>query len=182
MILTENHIDVRKINQLIGKPVQFNWTKPKTIGGPGLFLKKFVNKTGGVGKLQLDSKCNFERRTDGILLYSNFSKTKALVPIPNIEVLELKIVRGKEEINPTPLYPMWILMKMGVSVLKARYLGLRRHQYSIEQMELSLKTISYEMDFVSNGFLFERQLDFLQSLGWGNKLVVEKRASSKIGV
>jgi len=87
--------------------------------------------------------------------------------------MELKIIRGKEFINPTPLYPMWVLMKLGVSILKARYFGLR--QYHIEQMQLSLRTTDYEMDFIANGFLFERQLEFLQSLDIGDKLVVKKK-------
>ena len=176
MILTEKHIDHRKINQLVGEPIKLDWKKPKTIGGPGLHLKSFKNKTGGIERLKLDSKCNFEKRTNGLLLYSSISNKQTLVPIPNRDILELKIVRGKEYINPTPLYPMWILMKLGVSVLKARYFGLR--QYHIEQMELSLRTMDYEMDFIANGFLFERQLDFLQGLDIGNKLVVVKKAST----
>ncbi|WP_420603006.1 hypothetical protein [Flagellimonas sp.] len=175
MIFSEKHIDSQKINQLIGKPVQVEWLKPRTSGGPGLFLKRFVDKTGSSEKLQLDSKCNFEKRRNGLLLYTNFSNKRTLIPLPYNDILELKIVRGKEEINPTPLYPMWILMKLGVSILKARYFGLRRHQYSIEQMELSLNTRNYEMDFVANGFLFERQLDFLQSLDLENKLVVMRK-------
>jgi len=178
MILTEEHIDHRKVNQLVGKPVRFDWRKPKTIGGPGLFLKRFVDKSDGIEKLQLDSKCNFEKRTDGLLLHTNFSGKKALVLINLSDILELKIVRGEEKINPIPLYPMWILMKLGVSVLIARYFGLQRSQYSIELMQLNLKTRNYEMDFIANGFLFERQLKFLESLELGEKLVVVEKAST----
>ncbi|WP_340155929.1 hypothetical protein [uncultured Winogradskyella sp.] len=177
MILTEKHIDERKIIQLVGQEIKFDWRKRTTVGGTGLFLKSFENKTDGFEKLKVDSKCNFEKRTNGLLLHSNFSNKRTLIPIPAKEIQEIKIVRGKEGINPTPLYPMWILMKLGVSVLQARYFGLTRHQYSIEQMELSLKTKDYEMDFVANGFLFERKLEFLKSLELADKLVVVKKAS-----
>ena len=177
MILTEKHIDDRKISQLVGQEISQKLTKPKLIGGPGLFLKSFVNKTGGQETLKLDSKCNFEKRTSGILIHSNFSNKRTLIAIPEKDILELKIVRGKEEIKPIPLYPMWILMKLGVSVLKARYFGLRKGQYSIGQMELKLKTKDYEMDFITNGFLFERKLEFLKTLGLETKLVVEKAST-----
>ena len=178
MILTEEHIDDRKIDQLVGQQISLDWKKPKTTGGPGLFLKSFENKTGGLEKLELDSKCNFEKRTNGLLLHSNYSNKRTLIPIPKNDILELVIVRGKEEINPIPFYPMWILLKLGVSVLKARYFGLRLHQYSIEQMELKLKTTDYEMGFIANGFLFERKLAFLKSLELENRLVVKKKAST----
>lgn len=176
MIFTEKNIDNRKINQLVGKPIRIGRSKPKMIGGSGLFLKRFVNKTDETEKLKLDSRCNFEKRTKGLLIHINFSNKRTLIPLHFNDILELKIVRGKEEIDPTPFYPMWILMRLGVSVLKARYFGLRKHQYFIEQMELSLYTKNYEMDFVANGFLFERQLNFLQSLDLGNKLIVVKKS------
>ena len=174
MILTEEHIEERKIEQSIGEQIKPCWTKPKPNGGPGLYLKSFKNKTGGIDKLKLDSKCNFEKRTSGLLLHSNFSNKRALIPIPEKDIIELKIVRGKEEINPVPLYPMWVLMKLGVSVLTARYFAMRANQYSIRQMKLSITTKDYDMGFIANGFLFERQLDFLQTLEIGNKLVVGK--------
>lgn len=177
MIFTEKNIDERKINKLVGQPIRQDWIKPKNIGGPGLFLTKFVNKTNGLETLRLESKCNFEKRTHGLLLHTNNSSQRTLIPLPYDEILELKIIRGKEEINPIPLYPMWILMKFGVSVLKARYFGLRKRQYSIKQMELNLTTEDFEMDFIANGFLFERQLEFLQGLDLENKLVVEETSS-----
>ncbi len=40
-----------------------------------------------------------------------------------------------------------------------------------------LQTEDFEMDFIANGFLFERQLDFLQDLDLGSKLVVEETSS-----
>ena len=180
MILTEKNIDDRKINQYVGKEINQRFSKPKLVGGPGLFLKSFVNKTGGQETLKLNSKYNFEKRTSGILIHSNYSNKRTLIAIPKKDILELKIVRGKEEIKPIPLYPMWILMKLGMSVLKARYFGLRLGQYSIGQMELKLKTTDYEMDFVANGFLYERKLEFLKKLELGTKLIVrEKPAPNK---
>ncbi|TAI46954.1 hypothetical protein [Flagellimonas allohymeniacidonis] len=179
MILTEENIDDRKIEQLVGESIKLNWRKPEAKGGPGLFLKSFINKSGGFESIPIDSKCNLEKRINGLLLHTNFSNKIALIPIPKDDILEIKITRGKEEINPTPFYPMWILMKLGVSVLKARYFGLRMNQYSIGPMELNITARNYEMDFVANGFLFERQLDFLKGLDLGDKLNVILKGKGK---
>ncbi|MEL6916587.1 MAG: hypothetical protein AAFO99_02530 [Bacteroidota bacterium] len=173
MILKEKHIDDRQINQRVGEPVRVDWTKPKTIGGPGLFLKKFVNKTGRFEKIQLDSKCNFEKRTDGLLIHTNFSNKRALVPIASPDILELKIVRGKERINPLFPYPMWFLLKLGVSILYARYFRFRAWEYAIEPMEFKLSTKEYDFEFIGNGFDFERKQDFLKKLDLGDLLKTE---------
>lgn len=173
MILTEKHIDNRKISSLVGPPIPQKWTKLKTIGGPGLFLKKFVNKTGGSQKLKLDSRCNLEKRPKGLLVHTNHSNKRTLIPLPFDDILQLKIVRGKEFINPRPLYPMWILMKLGVSVLKARYLAFRVREYAIDPTEFQLCSKNYDFKFMGNGFDFERMLEFLQSLPLEDKLIIK---------
>lgn len=178
MILTEKHIDDRKINQLVGKPIRLDWTKPKIIGGPGLFLKKFVDKSGGTEKLKLDSKCNFEKRTEGLLLHTNYSNNRTLVPLPYADILELKIVRGNERINPIFPYPMWFLLKLGVSILYARYFRFRAGEYTIEPMEFKIVTKKYDFEFIGNGFDFERKQDFLKRLDLKEILKTEIKAST----
>jgi len=178
MILTEKNIDERKISKLIGKPISVGSKNPKIIGGPGLFLKSFVNKHNNSDLIRTDSKCNLEKRSNGLLLHTNFSNRRTLISIPQKDILEIRIVRGKEEIDPFFLSPMWILLKLGVSILYARYFRFRSHEYSIDQMELIILTTEYEMNFISNGYLFERQLKFLKSLNYGEKLKTERKAST----
>ena len=178
MIFTEQNIDERKINQLVGPAIQQEWIKPKTIGGPGLFLKKFVNKSGKTEKLKLDSKCNFEKRTEGLLLHTNYSNKRILIPLPFNDILELKITRGKEEIRTFFPYPMWILLKLGVSILYARYFRFRPWEYSIEPLEFKLSSKYYDFEFIGNGFDFERKLNFLNSLGLDDFLKTEIKAST----
>ncbi|MCT8341281.1 hypothetical protein MG296_14560 [Flavobacteriaceae bacterium TK19130] len=178
MILTGKQIDKRKINRLIGNPIVVDLKKPKPIGGPGLFIKSFENKTNSSESIEIDSKCNIEKRPDGILIHTSKSNRQTLIPIPTDDVLEIKIIRGKEQIDPFFLSPMWILLKMGVSVLYARYFRLRLYEYHIDQMELKLTTTDYEFDFIANGYLFERQLEFLKNLNYDKKLKVERKAST----
>ncbi len=68
---------------------------------------------------------------------------------------------------------MWILLKLGVPLSFTRYFRIFISEYLIDQMELSVKTTDYEMKFIANGYLFEKQLKFFESLNYGEKLKVE---------
>lgn len=177
MIITDKNIDERKINQLIGESISFNLKNPKSAGGPGLFLKSCVSKGSGEELIRTNSKCNLEKRTAGILLHTNISNKRTLIALPEKEIIEIKIIRGKEDIDPFFLSPMWIMLKLGVSILKARYFRMNCSEYSIDLMKLSLKSFYYEMDFVANGYLFESQLKFLEDLQYGEKLKVKRNDS-----
>lgn len=158
----------------IGKPAEIDLKKPKAIGSAGFFLKSFKMKNSESKSLKFESKCNFEKRTNGVLLRANYSNKLTAIPIPNENIIRITIKRGKENIDPFFMSPMWILLKLGVSKLYARYFRFRLHEYSIDQMELNIKTTDYEMDFIANGYLFERQLSFFENLNLGTKLETHK--------
>ncbi|MFY0602698.1 MAG: hypothetical protein JXQ93_02030 [Flavobacteriaceae bacterium] len=168
----------QSIIKQIGKPAEIDLRKPKAIGSTGFYLKSFKTKNTGTESLKLESKCNFEKRTSGILLRANFSNKLTAIPIPNEKIIGITLKRGKENIDPFFLSPMWILLKLGVSKLYARYFRFRLHEYSIDQMELNIETTDYEMEFIANGYLFERQLSFFENLNYGNKLITEIKAST----
>ncbi len=159
----------------IGKPAEIDFRKPKAVGSAGFYLKSFKAKNPESENLNLDSKCNFEKRTGGLLLRANYSNKLTAIPIPKESLIEITITRGKETIDPFFLSPMWILLKLRVSKLYARYFRFRLHEYSIDQMELNIKTTDYEMDLIANGYLFERQLNFFENLNFGNKLKIDDR-------
>ena len=162
----------------IGKPAEIDFRKPKAIGSAGLYLKSFKAKNPESENLKLDSKCNFEKRTNGILLRANYSNKLTAIPIPKESIIGITITRGKETIDPFFLSPMWILLKLGISKLYARYFKILISEYSIDQMELNLKTAEYEMDFIANGYLFERQQSFFENLNYENKLKTIIKAST----
>ena len=168
----------QSIIKLIGKPAEIDLRKLKAIGSTGFYLKSYKTKKNKTESMKLDSKCNFEKRTGGILLRANYSNKLTAIPIPKESIIEITITRGKETIDPFFLSPMWILLKLGVSKLYARYFKILISEYSIDQMELNLKTAEYEMDFIANGYLFERQLSFFENLNYGNKLKTEIKAST----
>jgi len=162
----------------VGKPAEIDFRKPKATGSAGFYLKSFKAKYFESENLKLDSKCNFEKRTNGLLLRANYSNKLTAIPIPKESVIGITITRGKETIDPFFLSPMRILLKLGVSKLYARYFRFRLHEYSIDQMELNVKTTEYEIDFIANGYLFERQLSFFEKLNYGNKIKMKIKAST----
>jgi len=162
----------RGINKQIGKPVKIDLRRPKAIGSAGFYLKSFKTKKKDLTLLKLDSRCNFEKRANGILLRANFSNILTEIPISKEDIISMTLKRGKENIEPFFLSPMWLLLKLGVSILYARYFRLRLHEYSIDQMELNINTTDYEMDFIANGYIFEEQLSFFKNLNYGNKLKI----------
>lgn len=162
----------------IGKPAEIDFRKPKAIGSAGFYLKSFKVKNPESENLKLGSKCNFEKRTGGLLLRANCSNKLNAIPIPKESIIRITVTRGKETIDPFFLSPMWILLKLGVSKLYSRYFRFRLHEYSCDQMELNVKTTEYEMDFIANGYLFERQLSFFEKLNYENKLKTIIKAST----
>lgn len=158
------------LTKLIGNPVIIDFKNPKPIGSTGYFLKSFTSKSSDSPDLKLNSKCNFEKRTRGILLRANYSNKMISIPIPNEEIIEITLERGVETIAPFFLSPMWIKLKFGVSIQKARYFRVRTHEYSIDEMRLGIKSTNYELELVANGYLFESQVVFFENLSFGKKL------------
>ncbi|TMM56083.1 hypothetical protein FEE95_15735 [Maribacter algarum] len=170
MILSEPDINYQKIDKLLGEPIRFNWRNPKTVGSPGLYLKSFIIKTEGFESIKIDSKCNFEKRTEGLIVHTNYSNKRSLILVTAREINEIIITKGKEKITPIPFYLMWILLKLGVSIRTARHFDLRGRQYSIQPMKLKIETSSYTIECIANGYLFERQQQFFKGLRYGNKI------------
>ncbi len=170
MILTEKEVNQYMIKKLIGEPNKFEWNKPKIIGSSSYFLKSFINKAENKEKLKIDSKSNFEKYSNGLLLRTSISNKLSLIPIPKSEIIRIELIRGIERVKPYPISLMRILLNFGVSKLTARYFRVNTSEYSIEYMKLIIDTETYKMEFIANGYLFEKQLDFFSNLNYGTKL------------
>lgn len=173
MILTEKNINERTIEKVIGKPTKIEWKKRKAIGSSSFFLKSFTKKNSSTDLIKEGSKCSFKKYSNGILLMSNLSNKLTAFTIKESEIESIKLIRGKESLEPITLSPMWFFLKLGVSKLTARYFRITLGEYSINEMKLNIETKNQIMKFTQNGYIFESQLDFFQSLNYGNKLIIE---------
>ena len=68
---------------------------------------------------------------------------------------------------------MWIMLKLGISKLIARYFRIVLREYSINEMKLKIETENQIMEFTQNGYIFERQLSFFKNLNYDEKLIIE---------
>jgi hypothetical protein len=166
-------MNLRTIEKVIGKPTKIDWKKPKVIGSSSFYLKSFKAKNNSAEFIKENSKCSFEKYSNGILLRSNLSNKLSALPIKESEIKYIKLIRGKESVEPLTLSPMWIMLKFGVSKLIARYFKIILGEYSIDEMKLKIETENQIMEFTQNGYIFERQLSFFKNLNYGEKLIIE---------
>jgi hypothetical protein len=179
MILKEKEINYHKLKRLIGEPIKSNLKDLKIIGTTSFFLKSFTNKKESVDTLKIDSKCNFELFDNGLLLRSNISNQLSAIPIRINDLINLKLIRGKEMINPFPLSPMWILLKLGVSILYARYFQIYKfNEYRIDEMKLIIETTDYRLKMIDNSYKFESQQKFFENLNYNDKITIDLNKAS----
>jgi len=139
MILTEKNIKEHKIEKVIGKPIKIDWKKPKAIGSSSFFLQSFTKKNNSNEFIKEYSKCIFQKYYKGIRLRSNLSNRQTVLAIKKTDIINVKLTRGKEYLSPIILSPMWILLKLGVSKITARYFKVRLSEYSIDEMKLRIE-------------------------------------------
>lgn len=174
MILEEKEINRNRLKKIIGEPVKVDFNKLLPIGTTSFFLKSFNGESNFNNTLKINSRCNFQLYEKGILLRSNFSNRLAALPIRFNEIAEIKLVRGKEFINPFPFSPMWILLKLGVSILHARHFNIfLLTEYRIEEMTLLKETIDFKLKLTGNGYAFERQKAFFENLNSHEKIIID---------
>ncbi|MBV7440271.1 hypothetical protein KRX57_02450 [Weeksellaceae bacterium TAE3-ERU29] len=168
MIIPKHTISDTRLTQLIGNPLKHKLTP---IGSGAFILKSFSNSSNNNDTLNINSRCNFEKREKGLLLYINYKNNLSLIPLPIDEIINITLKKGEEKINPRFLSFMWILLKIGVPISFARYFEYRSLEYSIKPTELSISTKKYNMTFISNGYKFEEQAQFFKSLKYRNILI-----------
>jgi len=173
MILKEKEITNHNLNRLIGEPIKTDLKNLKSVGTTSFYLKNFKNKKDQMDSLKIDSKGNFELFEKGLLLRLNHSNKLLAIPIQINDLVKIKLTRGRELINPFPLSPMWILLKLGVSILYSRYFQLWWfNEYRIDEMNLIIETTEYEIKMIANSYSFESQQRFFENLEYGDKITI----------
>ena len=174
MIYKASEIQEHQLNKLVGQSISFNLKELKVIGSSGLFLKSFINHGNPSNSLELNSKCNIENRINGIVIRSNHSNQQSVLPIPIDDIIEIKLKKGYENIDLNPFSLGYILQKIGLPLRYARYFAMSRYfyHYTIDPMELVIKSKLYELNLRSNGYNYENQLDFWKASSVTSKVII----------
>lgn len=163
MILTEKETNQYRILKEIGEPIKIEFKNLEPIGNGSYYLKSLISKFEKYENIKTDSRCNFQKYTNGLLLRINHSNKVSSIPIPRDKINEIKLIRGKEKINPIPLSPMWILLRFGVPILIARKFKIHYSEYSIEYWSLVINTRNFKIELISNGYKYEKQIKFFHN-------------------
>ena len=178
MILPEKKIDHYTLNKIIGEPIRLKINKLETIGSRSFFLKKIdiSKEIKHSDEIKIDSKCNFQKYSDGILMRINYSNKIYAIPISNTSLTKLRLVRGNEKITPQTFSIFNLLIKLKVPIRYSRYFAWRRSriEYQISDTELYIKSDFLETYLITNGYDFENQLPFFKSLNIDKKLNIIK--------
>lgn len=173
MYYEENELSDRKIESILGKPLK-KWIR----GSDPFFIKYFKI----ISDLNINSltgyKGIFELYDGGLLLRAFKSDKRILIPIGLAGVEFIKIQKGQETIDPTPLYPMWILMKLGLSIEKARYFQIFGFEYNIQETLIYIKSQLFELKLGSNGYSFKGHEKFFSRSRLNDKLIIVKPTPS----
>lgn len=172
MILTEKQINKHTLNKIIGEPVRLNINKPQSIGSRSFFLKSIeseINKE----LLKIDSRCNFQKYSNGLLMRVNYSNKLSAIPFENDNLKKIELIRGEEKITPLPFSIFKLMIKLKIPIRYSRYFALNRFgEYKISDTVLKIISENYNMTLITNGYDFENQLPFFKSLNIDNKLAI----------
>lgn len=122
-----------------------------------------------------NSKGIFQLYSKGLLLRTFKNNKEILITIPFDDVSKLELVKGKEIIRPLFFSPMWILLKIGVPVEIARYFRVMASEYSIDPTSLHVTTVSFQLNFQTNGYTFKGQNSFFSKLSDIDNLIIKRR-------
>lgn len=164
MILTGKEIKNYSIEKLIGKPIKFSLRKMNTIGSRSFFVKSFTAKNKKINVIKINTRCNIQKYTNGILIRFNNSNKISVIPVNNNDIIKIKLQRGKEKITPSLFSLFNLLIKLNVPIRYARYVAWKKYEYQITETTLLLEFNDVKMKLITNGYNYENQLSFIDSL------------------
>ena len=174
MIYKASQIQEHQLNKIVGRSISFNLKELKATGSSGLFLKFLINHGDPSNSLELNSKCNVENRMNGIIIRSNYSNQQSVLPIPIDDIIEIKLIKGFENTDLNTFSLGNVFHKIGLPLRYARYFATSHYfnGYKIDPMELVIKSKLYELNFYSNGYNYENQLDFWKVSSVASKVIM----------
>jgi hypothetical protein len=167
MLIIDFEKQKRKVKELIGQPVTTGVVGSTTYFFHDISCPSLVNDSPD------GFKGIFQLYTNGLLLMLFKGTTRRAIPIPYNEVKDIVLIKGREVVDPIFLSPMWILLKLGVSIEVARYFRSRLSEYSIENTTLRVEANDHVLSLRSNGYLFNSQEKFFRKANVGSRFKVK---------
>ncbi|SIN69938.1 hypothetical protein [Algoriphagus halophilus] len=147
------------------------------IGSTTYFIKSFDS----VERIELmeNAKGILQTFTNGLLLRVFKNNQSISIPIPFSDISKLELRKGQEIVEPIWLYPMWILLKLGVRIEIARYFRMRVGEYSIDPTVLEIETRDFKLGLETNGYTFDSQENYFSKFTEIKDLKIKKPVPNK---
>jgi len=162
----------QNIDSLVGSQISLKDQFRNGSSGSALFRlreTKLNNKLSDDTYLNL--RCNFEKRTNGLILRINQNQKLMNIAIDFDSIIKIMLFK-KEVVSPRFFSPMRLLLKLGMSIRYARYFSGHRSYYIVEPLDLIIKTSEGIMRLDSNGYNFYNTFNYFSKAGLKEKIEV----------
>lgn len=136
-------------------------------------IKRFKYKNRKRDLLKENTICTLETREQALLLHGNFSDGNEKIVLDAHEIQSIKLVRGRERVNAIFMSPMWISLKLGMPLERARHFKIANSEYHIADTKMVLQTNKCLVELCTAGFAFEKLRSSFKGLSYGTRLQFE---------
>jgi len=99
-----------------------------------------------------------------LLLRINDKQKLFAIAISYNSITNIELTGGEESINPIPLGPMWILLKLGMHIRFARYFMIRIWEYSVNPIVLKIQAEDEMLELDANGYNHHRESRYFEEV------------------
>jgi len=131
-------------------------------GSAGLFIKAL--KSENMPTDLVGAKVNFEIREKGLLMYTSKSDKRWVFPLASKDLIAISLQGGEETYKAFPLSPMWLLLKLGMSIRVARKFKMKWDEYSASPCILILDTQDLDLALESSGYNIYSLMHFVKQV------------------
>lgn len=133
-------------------------------------IKRFKNKNHQRDLLKENTVCTLETSENALSLHGDFSDGKDTIVLDAQEIQSIKVYRGREKVNAIFMSPMWISLKLGIPLEKARHFKIANSEYQIADTKMVLQTKQCLVELCTTGTAFEKIRSTLKNLDYNTRL------------
>lgn len=155
----------REVDNILGQNISIKEQLKHGTIGSALYRPLKVNiDSGAFSLIEQNSRGNFEKYKNGLLLRINKNQDLYFIAISYNEIDRIELKKGKEVISPLIFSPFRLLLNLGIHVRYARYFRIHLSEYSIERMTLKIASDTESVVLDSNGYNYYSEKDYFKSI------------------
>ncbi len=162
----------QKVEDLVGLSFSFKDQWRNGSSGSSLFrLRESKLNDKLIDNTHLNLRCNFERRTNGLILRINQSQKLSNLAIDYASIDKIIIGTG-QSFHLGLLNPIRLFLKLGLSEDYIRFFPHRMTRYQVRPLNLIIKTTNGILRFDANGFSFRNTLKYFEQTDLKDKIEI----------